>query len=369
MTSDLEGLIVIPAASHSATNHPTLGCRSWHNVAIGTTSSATAEMKSSQNGLHKKGGFLAASFGDNITLRCTSSEVGAKLNWFRQKWGMKPVLISSYFKYDQNREFYKEFRSNNHFKMDYGDDKNDLSIMNVSSSDSAVYHCVRSFLHQSDFQESVTVIVKSLHPTAEVRQSPHEEIEPGHSVILHCSVQTDSCVGQHRVHWFKQSEESAAGLLYSHGGSSDQCESNTDGPNNPCVYNLPIHNVSSQQTGTYYCAVAACGQVLFGNGTRVNMKDAAATGHPVLYTLAGALTFTVVFVLLLALSLYNVMKKNKRQNRAPECEDNGSSSTTGNTQNEPDHLHYAALSINRKLRSQRNSDPVDCVYSRIQVLG
>uniref|UniRef100_A0A3B4AI38 Ig-like domain-containing protein n=1 Tax=Periophthalmus magnuspinnatus TaxID=409849 RepID=A0A3B4AI38_9GOBI len=264
----------------------------------------------SQNGLHKKGGFLAAFFGDNVTLRCTSSEVGAKLNWFRQKWGMKPVLISSYFKYDQNREFYKEFRSNNHFKMDYGDDKNDLSIMNVSSSDSAVYHCVRSFLHQSDFQESVTVIVKSLHPTAEVHQSPHEEIEPGHSVILHCSVQTDGCVGQHRVHWFKQSEESAAGLLYSHGGSSDQCESNTDGPNNPCVYNLPIHNVSSQQTGTYYCAVAACGQVLFGIGTRVTLKDGVHT--VMIHMLSGALALSSVLLILLAFVLCTTKNEYSR---------------------------------------------------------
>ncbi|KAJ0023575.1 hypothetical protein NQD34_003474 [Periophthalmus magnuspinnatus] len=270
-----------------------------------------------------------------------------------------------FFKYDQNREFYKEFRSNNHFKMDYGDDKNDLSIMNVSSSDSAVYHCVRSFLHQSDFQESVTVIVKSLHPTAEVRQSPHEEIEPGHSVILHCSVQTDGCVGQHRVHWFKQSEESAAGLLYSHGGSSDQCESNTDGPNNPCVYNLPIHNVSSQQTGTYYCAVAACGQVLFGIGTRVTLKDGVHT--VMIHMLSGALALSSVLLILLAFVLCTT--KNKYSRCSTELQSQCRILALTNGENEPDHLHYAALSVNRKLRSQRNSDPVDCVYSRIQVLG
>uniref|UniRef100_A0A3B3ZY93 Ig-like domain-containing protein n=1 Tax=Periophthalmus magnuspinnatus TaxID=409849 RepID=A0A3B3ZY93_9GOBI len=90
---------------------------------------------------------------------------------------------------------------------------------------------------------------------------------------LYCTVQTGCCEGQHRVHWFKQSEESAAGVLYSHGGSSKKCKNDTDSPTNSCVYKLPIHNVSSEQTGTYYCAVATCGQVVFGNGTRISIKS------------------------------------------------------------------------------------------------
>uniref|UniRef100_A0A3B3ZVN3 Ig-like domain-containing protein n=1 Tax=Periophthalmus magnuspinnatus TaxID=409849 RepID=A0A3B3ZVN3_9GOBI len=217
-------------------------------------------------------------FGDNIKLSCISSDnvkIGARFSWYRQKLGMKPVLISSYFKYDQKDEFYGEFSRDKRFRLDYENDKHDLHINNVSMSDSAVYHCVKCYLHQIDFLESVTVIVKTLEPTIEVRQSAHEEIEPGHSVILNCSVQTESCEGPHRVHWFKQFVESAAGVLYSHGGGNmhDGCKNKGKSPTNFCVYNLPIHNVSSEQTGTYYCAVAACGQVLFGNGTQITIKE------------------------------------------------------------------------------------------------
>ncbi|XP_055012195.1 uncharacterized protein LOC110168903 [Boleophthalmus pectinirostris] len=190
-----------------------------------------------------------------------------------------------------------------------------------------------------------------------------ETVKPGISLVLNCKVHFGTCAGEYRVHWFKQSEESAAGVLYSHGGSSDQCDNNTNTSTNSCVYSLPIHNVSSEQTGTYYCAVDACGQVLFGNGTRVNMK---ATVDPVFYILTGALVFTSVLVVFLVFSLFVVMKKNKRQNTAPACEDSETLSTRGNTETDPDHLHYAALSVNMKSRRQRNTDPCDCVYSRGQ---
>uniref|UniRef100_A0A3B3ZWZ1 Ig-like domain-containing protein n=1 Tax=Periophthalmus magnuspinnatus TaxID=409849 RepID=A0A3B3ZWZ1_9GOBI len=296
----------------------------------------------------EQGNFLLASIGDNITLRCIFENnlgMGAKVYWYKQKLGMKPVLISSYLTYDQKVEFYSEFRSSNRFKLDFNNDNHDLHIMNVSMSDSSVYHCVRCVLHQNEFLESVT----SLSPTAEVRQSPHEDTEPGHSVTLNCNVQTESCEGEHRVHWFKQSEESAAGLLYIKGSSSDQCESNTDSPTKSCVYKLPIHNVSSEQTGTYYCAVAACGQVLFGNGTRITIKcennyhdhlvklvyyESFFTLH--VSFLFYVLTFYCFYVCTFFIAFLHL-----------------------------NSLHYAALSVHPSSRRQRVTAQTDCVYSSV----
>ncbi|XP_055012475.1 uncharacterized protein LOC110170125 [Boleophthalmus pectinirostris] len=319
------------------------------------------------NGLHEEGTFLSVSFGENITLRCASSDddqVGAKLYWFRQKLGMKPELISSYFKYDEKSEFYGEFLSNNRLKPDYDNNKNDLHIKNVNISDSAVYHCVRSYLHQSEFLESVTVIVKSLSPTVEVHQSPHEEIEPGHSVVLNCSVQTERCEGQHRVHWFKQSEESAAGVLYSHGGGrvGDGCKNDGKSPTNSCVYSLPIHNVNSEQTGTYYCAVAACGQVLFGNGTRVIITNGEQT--IVIYLLSGALAVSSVLVMLLVFSLCRVKKKYNILSTELKYQSRILATTNGEEQ-DVHSLHYAALSVQPPSRRQRVTAHTDCVYSSV----
>ena len=36
------------------------------------------------------------------------------------------------------------------------------------------------------------------------------------------------------------------------------------------VSTLPKNNVDSSDAGTYYCALAACGEVVFGNGTKLD---------------------------------------------------------------------------------------------------
>uniref|UniRef100_A0A8C6SXM9 Ig-like domain-containing protein n=1 Tax=Neogobius melanostomus TaxID=47308 RepID=A0A8C6SXM9_9GOBI len=216
------------------------------------------------NGLQERSRFLSVTVGDNIMLLCNStgdSNIGKKLYWYKQSLGRKPELVSSFLKYDKKSEFHGEFIRSNRVKLDNDNGKNDLYISDSIVSDSAVYHCVRCYLNQIDFLESYTVIVKSLNIQTKVYQSPYEETEEGRSVTLNC------------IHWFKQSEESTPGVLFSHGGGDDdQCEETTDRQVNSCVYSLPIRNMSSEQTGTYYCAVAACGQILFGNGTTVKIK-------------------------------------------------------------------------------------------------
>ncbi|TWW63265.1 hypothetical protein D4764_03G0002730 [Takifugu flavidus] len=53
--------------------------------------------------------------------------------------------------------------------------------------------------------------------------------------------------------------------MYSHTGRNKQCERKT----NTCFYSFSMKNLNTSQTGTYYCAVAACGHILFGNGTKL----------------------------------------------------------------------------------------------------
>uniref|UniRef100_A0A3B3R130 Ig-like domain-containing protein n=1 Tax=Paramormyrops kingsleyae TaxID=1676925 RepID=A0A3B3R130_9TELE len=102
-----------------------------------------------------------------------------------------------------------------------------------------------------------------------------DTVQPGDSVTLQCTIETGSCAGEHSVYWFRHgSGESLPGVIYSHGNRSDECEKSPEAgsPTRSCVYSLPKRNLSPSDAGTYYCAVAMCGEMLFGNGTKVHVE-------------------------------------------------------------------------------------------------
>ncbi|TWW63300.1 hypothetical protein D4764_03G0003080 [Takifugu flavidus] len=88
--------------------------------------------------------------------------------------------------------------------------------------------------------------------------------------------------------------------MYSHTGRNKQCERKT----NTCLYSFPMKNLNTSQTGTYYCAVAACGHILFGDGTKPDINN----GYLNLYILSGALAFTTILASFMAVLLCNIYK-------------------------------------------------------------
>uniref|UniRef100_A0A3B3C8F8 Ig-like domain-containing protein n=1 Tax=Oryzias melastigma TaxID=30732 RepID=A0A3B3C8F8_ORYME len=121
--------------------------------------------------------------------------------------------------------------------------------------------------------EPTNVLVKnsSSYIQTSVDQSSSENIHAGDSVTLNCTVHTGSCDGEHRVYWFKDSEDSHPGLIYTHGGRNDQCEHKKTQPHS-CVYELLLKNLTRSHAGIYYCAVASCGHILFGKGTKLDLR-------------------------------------------------------------------------------------------------
>uniref|UniRef100_A0A3Q4I7K9 Uncharacterized LOC102776455 n=1 Tax=Neolamprologus brichardi TaxID=32507 RepID=A0A3Q4I7K9_NEOBR len=308
--------------------------------------------------VHPESRFISAQVGGNLTLKCFhDGDRSARLYWFKQNLGRKPKIISHFFKYNVNNSSNDELKNNPRFTLETQDGKYHLTIRDLQVSDSASYYCVY-YLYTITFLENIIISVKGsgVNIKALVQQSSSETIQPGGSVTLNCTVHTGTCDGEHSVYWFKDSDESHPGLIYTHLGRNDQCDNKPSTQTHTCVYSLPMSNLNVSHAGTYYCAVASCGRILFGNGTKLEPKG-TFNSRGLVYFLSGALTFSSILSVLLGYLLYKINKRNRHQST-------GKWSLLGNSL---DCLHYAALSIKipKRSRTQRNNADNECVYSAI----
>ncbi|XP_036002096.1 uncharacterized protein LOC105925518 isoform X2 [Fundulus heteroclitus] len=123
-------------------------------------------------------------------------------------------------------------------------------------------------------------------------------------------------------------------------------------------------NLNNSHVGTYYCAVASCGRVLFGNGTKLDLKSEAFSLFLV-YFLSAALIFTAILTVLLAFTLHKMHKRNSCQPSVFKARLSFRPATNAEGHQDPDSLHYAAVDSNQLNRSRRNrkSTETECVYS------
>uniref|UniRef100_A0A3B3CCU0 Uncharacterized LOC112141771 n=1 Tax=Oryzias melastigma TaxID=30732 RepID=A0A3B3CCU0_ORYME len=327
---------------------------------LGTVAYSWAQEPSSS--LH----FKSVLVGEEVTLKCFHQ--GALVDfffWYKQPLGQKPQLMSKFYDYKKNGTLVDPFKNDPRFELETVKDRNHLKISNVEMSDSATYYCIRSYSYTFTFLEGFSVHVKnsSSYIQTSVDQSSSENIHAGDSVTLNCTVHTGSCNGEHRVYWFKDSGDSHPGLIYTDGGRNDQCERNNDAQKHSCVYELPMQNITESHSGIYYCAVASCGHILFGNGSKLDLT----VGQPnswLVYFLTGSLTFMSVLVVFL---VYKIRKQmccqSKDESSAAAC-----TSHTENKNKDSENLHYAAVNVKRSNRSRRQKNDLntDCVYTTVR---
>uniref|UniRef100_A0A667ZTG0 Uncharacterized LOC115376298 n=1 Tax=Myripristis murdjan TaxID=586833 RepID=A0A667ZTG0_9TELE len=321
-----------------------------------------AELKLSLS-LHQDSGFLSANVGDNVTLKCFyEGDVAAKFLWYKQTLGQKPLLMSSFYKYDENAIFYEEFKNDTRFKLEAETNWNQLKISELQHSDSATYFCVSSYLYNLKFGDGVTLSVQGsgLNIQAVVHQSESQTIQPGDSVTLNCTVHTGTCDGEHSVYWFRSSGLSQPRAIYTHGVTDDQCERKPTTHTQTCVYNLPMKSLNLSDAGTYYCAVLSCGEILFGNGTKIDIESESHFHQRLSHFINGCFSILTKFYM-------NTEKKSLHIALISGYSQARSSTASTQHGQDADNLHYAALSENKAHRARRHRDNTDpnCTLIRL----
>uniref|UniRef100_A0AAV2MHT0 Ig-like domain-containing protein n=1 Tax=Knipowitschia caucasica TaxID=637954 RepID=A0AAV2MHT0_KNICA len=137
----------------------------------------------------------------------------------------------------------------------------------LNASDSGSLHCAVAACGRVLFGDATKDIVKGSDSEMKVL-SP---VDSGDSVNFECSVQMDDqCFEEHMVWWFGSGPD--YGLVWTEKNSSAQCDS-SPAPQT-CFYTFS-KTLNASDSGSLHCAVAACGRVLFGNATKVIVKDMA----------------------------------------------------------------------------------------------
>uniref|UniRef100_A0A3P8TRJ6 Ig-like domain-containing protein n=1 Tax=Amphiprion percula TaxID=161767 RepID=A0A3P8TRJ6_AMPPE len=211
------------------------------------------------------GALLYANLGDDVTLFCHYASEAKYLLWYKQVAGEKPQIISSFYKHSPDSiSFHNQFQGNQRFSVQTGQGFYHLKISDIQDSDSAILYFLNLiFLSFSKFAESSC--------WSFLQQPKSDSVQTGGSATLSCTVLAD---GKRNIYWFKRdSGSSHLGIIYTQTNSSSQCVKNPDSPEQRCVFRLPKSNVSLSDAGMYYCAVASCGEILFGKGTRLNSEE------------------------------------------------------------------------------------------------
>ncbi|XP_029310792.1 uncharacterized protein LOC115023719 [Cottoperca gobio] len=330
----------------------------WACLLLGRIADTTAlELSSSLR-------FASLNVGEDVTLECSFKDSSVVMfYWYKQSLGQKPQLVSNLYKHGKNAILNDEFKNDSRFDVETTNGKNYLKISDLQISDSATYYCIIGYSYVYEFAEGIMIHVKGsgLNIPALVHQSAAETIQTG--VTLNCTVHTGSCDGEHSVYWFKNSEESHPGLIYTHGGRNDQCERKPNEQTHTCFYNLPMKSLNRSHAGTYYCAVASCGHILFGNGIKLDFHDE----HSLVLVnfLSGALAFTTILVVVLTYTAFTMYKT-----KSCKCSDSQERSTASATNAEgcqdADNLHYAALRENNNRSTRQRDSTCECVYSGVR---
>ncbi|XP_030252022.1 uncharacterized protein LOC115568659 [Sparus aurata] len=319
--------------------------------------------------------------GEPVTFTCVLplDELSSEpLCWFKQSVGDDLKLIVTFVKHSKP-VFGPEFSDS---RLDLKVEKNisNLTILRTTEEDEGMYHCAVIDWYDAFWSGTYLSLKGNTQRTSNytVVQQPtaSDPVRPGDLKTLQCSVLSDSetktCPGDHSVFWFRVgSDKSHPNILYTDGNRRDECEDRSD-TQKSCVHHFS-KNISSSDSGTYYCAVATCGEILFGNGAKVEIEGRMS---PELIALVMAIIFLVIslignIVFICRRTSRTICEQVKGIEGIPsQARNDNSSQPVRDIVEGGDDLNYAALHLTGQKasrgRKKKELKTEECVYSQVR---
>ncbi len=221
------------------------------------------------SGITQDSGVITANVGETVTLQCFyQNDAVTFLSWYQQSLGGKPLIISTQMKHKPEASISSAFEDRFQVEAQSDEGTNHLIITDLHLSDSATYYCGILEFNAIEFGQGAFLHVKtsSSNIQAVVHQPALESLQLGDSMNLSCTIDAEPCPGEQSLYWFRHGAAQPAVMYHSAGQCMNDSESHLK---RNCTLNLVIKSVSTSDAGMYYCALASCGEIVFGKGTRV----------------------------------------------------------------------------------------------------
>ncbi|XP_069027427.1 uncharacterized protein [Embiotoca jacksoni] len=248
--------------------------------------------------------------GEPVNLTCSLIKSrSVRFQWYKQSAGDNLKLIVTLWK--STSEFGPEFPQSR-MKVHLYDGFSNLTILRTVQEDEGMYHCTTAEFIEPQWNGTY-LLVKGNSQTSNytVTQWPTASGPGRDSATLQCSILSDpehmKCPGHHSVFWFRVgSDESHPDTIYTDGNRNIECDEKSDAQKS-CVYHFS-KNISSSDAGTYYCAVATCGRILFGNISKLHLGCMfSQEGSTVNFLLCAVLAISLIVIAV----LIHAIKTNK----------------------------------------------------------
>uniref|UniRef100_A0A3B4CBU3 Ig-like domain-containing protein n=1 Tax=Pygocentrus nattereri TaxID=42514 RepID=A0A3B4CBU3_PYGNA len=241
----------------------------------------------------------------NLTLTFVDNSIKDVMMCYKQRLEHAPLEVGSQI--EGKSAVISDQLDKSRFKLNRTASGISLSIERITKEDEGMYFCVESGKKMLNFSTATFLALN----TSVLQTAVPWSVSPGESVTLQCTVMSEIRAADLRVLWFRAAAgQSFPEIIYTHQNSSSrQCEISSS--TSCSLYEFSKNILDHNHTGTYYCAVAVCGKIIFGNGTSVELSKCSCV-------LLGTCSIFLLFIFKSMICI-NIKRENRKCDRNRFC--------------------------------------------------